>query len=197
MGTFALRMLLCDDDGGASTSAQQQMLRGETADASTKVVTPINSVQVSESARRGNSDDVYKWAYEEDVPSKFNMFLGERSLAPSRGSDSIEGPRSLSGAVSRRTNLFSPEEEDEAGFSLRLYWRDGYYWQEVRSICLLSVIIVLWSNLSLLTCLPLRVTKKHSVSSLFSDGILVVDTSRIILTTSFSFPHFEQYAKGV
>jgi len=127
VGTVALRMLLRDD----ATSDQQQMLRGESVESPAKVVgAPIIDNKVSDSETKGDSDDVYTWAYEEDSKK-----LGERSLVPSRGSDSIEAPKPLSGTnVSRRTNLFAPEEGDNSGFSLKLYWREGYYWQEVRNV---------------------------------------------------------------
>ena len=85
-----------------------------------------------------NAEDLYKWAYDEVVPSVFNM-TNERSLSQSPGLRSAEEPHQdqdmvpTSSAVSRRTSLFSSSSRnDDAGFRLKLYWRDGYYWQESR-----------------------------------------------------------------
>ncbi|KAL7533714.1 hypothetical protein ACHAXR_005406 [Thalassiosira sp. AJA248-18] len=102
VGTTALYILL---DGNAAQPVRKQMMRGA-----------------------GVETD-YGEAYDE---------LSERSSdAPVSG---IAGPITTTGGpgvqaggeqhqISRRTNLFS-SGNDDAGFRLKLYWRNGYYWQE-------------------------------------------------------------------
>jgi len=73
----------------------------------------------------------------ENLAKNGGRLKNERSLFQSPGLLSAEELHQdmalTSSAVSRRTSLFSSSlRNDDAGFRLKLYWRDGYYWQESR-----------------------------------------------------------------
>lgn len=113
----------------AGTAALRILLRGATNEDDNAVDTrggEENYKLFNEHPR----SDLYEWAYDEhndlynDPP--------ERSLLrpPREHSQDIVRPGT---AVSRRMNLFDSDNNqggNNGGFRLKLYWRDGYYWQE-------------------------------------------------------------------
>lgn len=100
LGTAALRTLSLHDP------EKEQMLRGDGQN---------SSRAASTTEIEKTTETFYGWALEEAQSS--------RSLLELPGSES---PPSN---ISRRTNLFL-SGNDDLGFSLKLYWREGYYWQE-------------------------------------------------------------------
>ena len=142
VGTAALQMVLL---GGGP--ARKYMMRGsnESPPTVTSIIGSRNALTRSYSsspAVRATSideddmsndqdtfqEDMYDWAYEEQTFNMTSDEFSERILVESFHLDPIEGEEhATSSNVSIRTNLF-----DEPGdqFRLKMYWRNGYYWQE-------------------------------------------------------------------
>ena len=144
VGTAALQMVLL---GGGP--ARKYTLRG-TNESPPKVTSTVSSgdalarsyssspearaTSIDEDDMSNDQDtfqeDMYDWAYEEQAFNMTSDEFSERILVESFNLDPIEGEEhAISSNVSVRTNLF---DEDESGdqFRLKMYWRNGYYWQE-------------------------------------------------------------------
>lgn len=136
VGAAALRILL-EGDKAKPVKRDIQTL---------PVTDPISIIANGTEVEGGagvDHDALYEGAYDDEssnISSKKS--LREQPRLPT---DEEQGQDlALTGtAVSRRTNLFSPNNEDEAdnalaqtrrdsSFRLKLYWKNGYYWQESR-----------------------------------------------------------------
>lgn len=151
VGTSALRMLLLNFSDAhpikqqTLRGASRSGLAGETPsfapsasdDTALRMhLSDFSSASIDVASSNGNDDvlgvntsnleleDVYKGAYGEDLPALSNMTNPEL----------WKGMLPKDSAVSRRTsNLFdSPTRDANARFRLKLFWKNGYFWQESR-----------------------------------------------------------------
>ncbi|KAL9179483.1 hypothetical protein ACHAXT_008773 [Thalassiosira profunda] len=117
VGTAALRILL---DRSTAIPAAKQALQGpEQARTNTSVPSATSSIDEYEP----DPETMYDWAYEEEDLILNETFVVPPSLSADAEEEEDAIPAGIS--VSRRMNLF-----DEPGFRLKLFWKEGYYWQE-------------------------------------------------------------------
>ena len=76
------------------------------------------SIDVDEKSFEEDAEILYEWRGEEPL-NNMTLETGQSMMYPERTLKEIDN------SISRRTNLFS-----SGGFRLKLFWREGYYWQE-------------------------------------------------------------------
>jgi hypothetical protein len=102
-------------DGGVSIIGGDRVLPPTTSVSSDKEV--ATSIDADEKSIEEEFEILYEWRGEES-PNNTTLETGQ----PVMYSERIL--KELDNSISRRTNLFS------SGFRLKLFWREGYYWQE-------------------------------------------------------------------